>query len=240
MTNPFDPSSTPPSGGPAGPHDLDISLAINDATGALSRNVVPWIGVALVAFFATIVAIMLCFVPVFIVAPLLGWGITLFTLRAVDGTAGFDALTDAFDNAVPKWVVMIVIMLLLFVVQLPAVVVSLLPVISDLIFESVVLSIIVNLVASLLQLAYTLIITPRFALATFYAVDQKLDGLEAVKRSWEVTAPVWSKMILLYVIEMIASFVGLMLCIVGIIPASLFSSALNASAYRQLTGTRTA
>jgi hypothetical protein len=74
-------------------------------------------------------------------------------------------------------------------------------------------------------------------LGFFYMVDQDMGGIEALQAAWSATARLrWWIFPLLVLLNYVIAIAGLLVLVVGIIPAIAITYLLWASAYRQLEG----
>lgn len=241
MNNPFDPPKRE-GGGRAPTHTrgapfLDLSRAIGDGWGAVTRNGLVWFGASIVGGLAAGFSLLLCIIPVFVVGPAIAWGSTRFTLDAVEGEAEFGTIFKGFERLAEVVVPMLLLGLFYFVANLPPQIVGFVGgflVDQDSLAQQVVL----QAFSSILNIGWGAVVLSRFLFAVFIVVDEGVGAVEAVTKSWQMTEGHWGGMALIFLLASILPIIGLFFCFVGVIPAAMLASATTAEAYRQLSGAR--
>ena len=71
-----------------------------------------------------------------------------------------------------------------------------------------------------IALAVSFLVSPRLTLAYFYVVERGMSGGEALGTAWRDTAPVMWKLALLMLVSILIMLGGVLLFVVGVIPAS--------------------
>lgn len=246
MTNPFETPQAqgsgpvPPGGGPG---TVDVATALNDGWAATQRNWLPWLLVLIASGVVGGFSVLLCLVPAILVLPLLSWGTTKFSLDAVDGEAEFGVLFSAFNDIGKYWLPMFLVMILLFLAQLPGQIISFVFQFTPALIEGDdpgVLTIVGSLLGSVIQIAWQLFVTARFLPATFLVVEREVGAVDAMTEAWNLTDSAWPTILLFQIVGMIVVVVGLLFCFVGAIPASMVVAGGTASIWRQLSNTRRA
>jgi uncharacterized membrane protein len=153
-------------------------------------------------------------------------------LNVLDGTARFSDLFDGFSDYGRILVPMLVLMAIFFVLGMIGNSVRLIGERAD--------SLGLQGLGTLVNLVWTLAVTARLSFAMYYVVDQGLAPSEALQTSWQVTAPQKLTVAALIVITWVLALVGVLLLIVGIIPAMMIGALLGAAAYRQVAGRQSA
>lgn len=240
MSNPYEAPQAaggPPSG--STPGDFDIGVTFQDAFDALSNNGISFLMVLVAAFFAYVVAIMLCILPVFLVLPVLVVGMTQFSLKAVKGDAEFDDFSEAFGRFgelfAPTWG----LMLMVFAVSLPGTfVATILQQVPPLVTDDFAVIGLAWLFGQLVTMAWYWLVVFRFQPAYYLYVDRGVGPVDAMSQAWTMTSAVWPKMALMGFACTLLPIVGVFACFVGVIPAMMVVYLAQASMYRQLVGER--
>ncbi|MFO0680045.1 MAG: hypothetical protein U0169_26220 [Polyangiaceae bacterium] len=81
-----------------------------------------------------------------------------------------------------------------------------------------------------------LILALGLAFAPYFAVDAKLGPIEALKASWEATNGQKAKVFLFGLVGVGITFVGLIACLVGVIPAAMILGIAHAIIYTRISG----
>lgn len=239
MSNPFEVPSSGDGGGGSTPGDFEIALAFEDGWNAMLRNGVVWFGVLIVVGLLSVLSILACLVPAFVVVPLLAWGQYRFILDAVDGEASFDVVFKGFERAAELLVPMLGLFALFLLAYLPVFAFAMVQAGAAIAMpEQSELNSLLSVLYNLFSLGWGIVIMSRFVPSWFLIVERGVGPVEAFTESWTMTAPVWTKMMGVMVLTYIVSLVGFCVCIVGIFPASMVAAGAQASLYRQLTGTR--
>lgn len=81
-----------------------------------------------------------------------------------------------------------------------------------------------------------IILGAMLAFWSFACVEQNLGGVDALKRSWEMTKPHIGKVIVFGIAYFVVNIIGALLCGVGLLATIPLSYIATAHAYRQLSG----
>ncbi len=229
--NPYSPPSAR-LGGPstgaerAGLGDFDVGRALSDAWANTWENFPLWLGAGLVwglalfASAATVVGLILW--------PALIWGGTWFVLRLHDGGAEFGDVFAGFSRFGESFGALVALILALLGLSIAASAVQFL--------GAAVGSDLLAVVGYLISIAFNLIVMPRLYFAFFYVVDQGESGIDALRRAWAETEACKWKCVLLALLAYPIMFAGLLLLLVGVIPAMMIWYLMYTSAYRQIAG----
>lgn len=230
MMNPFeapqahpDPRATHPQG--AG--SFEIGQSVSDAWKACWANFPLWLGVGIVALIVAFVSTV-TILGIFLILPVLTYGLTVFSLNMIDGDATFNDLFSGFS----KYGHALGSMLLLFI----------LTIVLELVGSSVQLVgegmewTVVGSIGQLLSLAWTCVVMARFMFAPYYIVDQEMGAIDAMKASWAATDQQKLNIVVLLLVGGVIAIAGVLALIIGIFPALVIAYLMRASAYRQLTG----
>ena len=93
-----------------------------------------------------------------------------------------------------------------------------------------------SLLGNLVTIGFSIFVSPRLLLFGFYVVDQDMDGVTALQAAWNHTSAAKWKCAGMVVITWLLLLAGLLLLIVGVIPAMTLGYLMWASAYRQIEG----
>lgn len=252
--NPYAPPSADvdaPVGGPVeGSGSFLVGQCFSDAWAATWANLPLWLGVAVVASLL-MGASAITVIGGFVVAPLLAYGGVRFMLNVHDGCAAFADLWSGFREQPVSIVLrglalMFLTLVVLYVGQIP------------LLIGTFTESMTLMGVGQIINIVWAFVVV-RFYMAFFLWVEMGLGPIEALGRSWTMTAPVKWKMMglaivasLLVIVPVglamammvpgIASesplwiMVGAIAMFVLMVPAMMVSSLLYVSAYRQMAG----
>ncbi|MDR2498071.1 MAG: DUF975 family protein [Tannerellaceae bacterium] len=94
----------------------------------------------------------------------------------------------------------------------------------------------VGILLFLILMIPLLYVALRLQFATIFLVDTDCGITEALRRSWEVTAPYVVPLILLWLVMVGLCIAGVIALIVGFIVAALLTGLMQIVAYKQLTG----
>ena len=216
-----------PGAGPLeGRGDFEIGRCLSEAWAGTWANFPLWLGAGLVwgvaTLFAAVTVIGLLLVPV------LAWGATRFVLRMYDGEAEFGDVFSGFsrfgDVFVPMLSLSVIFMVLSLLVQ------------SVQFYGAFEGNNLVYGIGYAISIAFGLLVSPRLMMSFFYLVDRDLPALDALSQAWRDTGPTMWKLVLLMILSQVIVFAGVLALLVGVIPASVMSYLLFASAFRQLAG----
>ena len=85
-----------------------------------------------------------------------------------------------------------------------------------------------------LSVAWLVFVMSRFQFAAYYVADRELGPLRSLQASWEATRGQILQIVLLWMLSVVVIIVGLMVFLVGVVPASVLVSGMWVSAYRQM------
>jgi uncharacterized membrane protein len=86
------------------------------------------------------------------------------------------------------------------------------------------------------NLVWVMAVMVRFYFAIFFIVDRNLGPIESLQLSWEVTRGHTLKLVGLLLSTFVVTILGLLVFVVGVIPASVIGYLVWTSAYRQVVG----
>lgn len=207
---------------------IDVGECLRVAWSCTWATFPLWLGVLIVYFVLGALSVLACVVPAFLVVPALMWGGTKFLLNVLDGKEEFNDLFLGFQDFGARFPQMLIVLLLQLLISIPGQLVSTIGQVTE------VLPLI--MVGSLINLVWMFAVTIRLSFAPFYVVDQGLEGVDAMKASWEATSMQKGNLILLALLAFVVSLIGLVALLVGIIPATMIIYMMWAVAFRQLEG----
>ncbi len=206
---------------------FQIGQCLSDAWDDTWANFPLWLGVLLLGTVLIVASVITVLGLVFIL-PILVWGFARFYLNMTDGRASFGDLFAGFSNYGQVLVGMIVLLLCLYGLTLVGQAVQLVGQFSD--------SAELMLIGGVVNLVWVMAVMVRFYFAIFFVVDRNLGPIESLQLSWEVTRGQTLKLVGLLLATIVVAFLGLLVFLVGIIPASVIGYLAWTSAYRQLVG----
>lgn len=231
-SNPYRPPSSDVSGPSATAAsfvggDFTLARCFSEAWAATWSSVGIWLSAGLVLVtIATVAAFTL--VGILLLLPVLFWGTCLLSLNLVRGGAEFGDIFGGFANYGRVLGTMLIIVGLTFLISLGTNMLSMLMVASG--------SATVAWVGQLFALALAVYLNLRVYFAPLIAVDQNLGGWQAVVASWRLTEGRILKLCGLALIVAAVGVVGLLLLVLGIVPAVVIGYLMFTSAYLQLRG----
>jgi uncharacterized membrane protein len=208
---------------------LSVSRALRDGWEALLRNFWVLVGLVVLGGVLMMLATITC-IGLFIVVPVLYYGVYRIALDAVDGRADINDMWAGFRDYGANLGRMLLFGILYILVSAPPAIFNQAVTLGmqDSPFAAMAIGQVVSLV-------YGLFVTARFLIGPYFIVEHGLDGVEAFKLSWRVTGRSPGGIALLMLVTYPISIAGFLLLIIGIIPAMGMILAMSASAYRQLT-----
>lgn len=185
------------------------------------------LGAALVAFTVTMLSYF-TILGIFLVVPVMAWGMTRFALNVYDDCPEFSDIFSGFNDYKSKLVPCLVLALCLFGLGLLGSVVN--------IFGAFTENWFLELIGSLISMAFSVLIMSRFSFSYLFLVDRELPAIDALKASWDITGPIWGRMILLSIVSSIVGFLGVFALVIGMLISLPVSYMMIVSAYRQAAG----
>jgi len=211
------------------PGEVNFSLALRHGWDACWSNFGLWLGVGIVGTLVGMLSVV-TIIGLFLVLPVLAYGMVKFTLNTVDGHAEFSDLFSGFSDYGNNLKNMLVCGFLATLISLP---VSIIQNVLTAIEPTI------GLLAVLpLNFAFMWFVTVRMVCWPFFIVDQDMDVIEALKASWAITDGKNGPIMVFFIISYMVIIAGMIALFIGIIPASMITYAGFASVYRQLTGTK--
>lgn len=223
------------------PLRMGVGRALSDGFDATKRNFVAWLIVGIVSYFGSMLLQLTCIGLVAL--PSLLWGVQRFTLETLDGEPEWNVVGSGFEDFKTSFVAIAGTQLGLFVAVIPGVLIG-----SIFIFGGVMgqemMSPGADMPAILLAgMAIGLVIILvgyiplfRLMLSPYYAIDQGMGPMEALKTSWRDTDGNVLTMFGLLFASTFVVLIGELMCFVGLIPAMMIVQAAMASAYQQMAG----
>lgn len=167
-------------------------------------------------------------IGVFLIVPVMIWGGTRFALNVYDERPEFADIFQGFQDYGQRLVPNLILTLCLAGLGLIGSSVAL--------FGSFVDSFFLALIGNLLSIAWSILVMSRFSFAFLFLVDRDLPPFEAIRASWDLTGPIWGRMILLSIVASIVGFAGVLALVVGLLISIPVSYLMIVSAYRQAAG----
>lgn len=229
--NPYVPPSAdlgaPETTATGGRGDFEIGECLSDAWSNTWSNFPLWLGVGVVFVLASLLS-MATVIGLVLLLPVLCWGATRFVLAMHDGDVEFGDVFAGFSQYGTALRGFLVVGLVTFLIGLLGQSVEL---VGELQSNAEIARI-----GWLINLAVAIVILPRLYFAYFYVVDRGMAPMESIRRSWDVTGPIKWKVVGLLLLSIVVVLVGLIALVVGVIPASVITYLMWASAFRQLAG----
>jgi uncharacterized membrane protein len=210
---------------------FDLGVAFREAWAATWANFGLLLGAGIVSavlFLLSAVTV----VGLFLIAPVLAWGGIRLVLNAYDGNATFGDLWSGFSDYGRALVSMLVLFILQSLIGALGQSVATIGQTADLP--------VVEFVGAIVNLLWTFLITARLIFSWFYVVDQGMGPVESLQASWDATSLQKANCAALIVMSIVIVVVGVLALIVGVIPAVMITYLMQASAYRQMVGRRSA
>lgn len=206
---------------------FDIGQCLSDAWDDTWANFPLWLGVMLLGALV-MVASVLTVVGIIFLIPVLIWGIARFYLNMTDRRASFGDLFAGFSNYGAVLVNTLVLMICLQVLAFIGQSVQLVGQFSESV-ELIVIGGAVNLV-------WAFGVMVRFYFGILLLVDRGLGAVESLQVSWEMTRGQTLKLVGLLLTTAVIALLGLLVLVIGVIPASVMGYLMWTSAYRQMVG----
>ncbi len=228
----FDPYQTP-SAPPAEGDDfepdgrIDVGRAFADGWELMKSNLPTAFGMFVVMGLLSVVSVLLLIIPALFVIPALWWGFYGWMLDAYEGRGTFGQLFDGFSNLAAALMGFLPLFFAGALLALPGQALEIAAESADqplLLIGASLLSIIANL------------ITLRWSFAGFFIVERDMNGIDAIRASWRATKGQWFTVFILAMAAGLLMVVGVLLLLVGVIPAAAIATFAYVSAYRQLVG----
>lgn len=216
-----------PTGMLEGRGDLSLGTALSEGWAATWRNFPLWLGAGLVSLLACLAAT-LTGIGIIFALPVLAWGLARFSLRMYDGGARFADVFSGFSRYGHALASMLACLLGIVGISLVGQAVETGGGLSG--------SDVLRVAGIVANLAVSFLILPRVSFAYLLVADQDMNGFEALRRSWEATAPCKWKVIALSLLSGLVVLAGIAVLIVGVIPAMVVSGMMWVSGYRQVFG----
>jgi uncharacterized membrane protein len=206
---------------------IDLGEAFREAWAATWANFPLLLGVSLMLGIVALLSA-LTVVGIFLVLPVLAWGGFRFALNVIDGSAEAGDLFSGFSEYGRTLGAMLLLMILMALLYLVG---QSLAIVGQLAGSAL-----LTFVGMIANLVWSLGVMPRLAFVWYYVVDQGLGAPEAVQTSWEATRDQKLTCLLLGVVSGLIPVIGVLFLLVGVIPALMISTLMQAAAYRQLAG----
>jgi len=210
-----------------GTGEIDLGEAFREAWAAVWPNFGLIIGTGLLGGLIALLS-GLTIVGIIAVWPVLAWGSTRFLLNVLDGDAETRDLFAGFSNYGENLRAMLNLGGLMLLIALAGQALSHLGTFLG--------STVVMVLGGLVSLYWSLCVMPRLAFVGYYLVDQGLGASESIRASWDATQNQKLMCFVLGLVSGLIPLVGFLFLIVGVIPAVMVASLMQAAAYRQLAG----
>jgi hypothetical protein len=229
--NPYEPPAAPIADeralAMAGSGTFELGQCLSDAWEDTWSNFPLWLGVMLVAAAAFVLS-GITVIGILLVWPVLGWGMTRFYLNMTDQRASFGDLFSGFSNYSVALTGPLLLALAFYGLGL--------------IGQSVQMvgqwtaAPEVMLIGIFVNLAWTFGVMVRLYFGILFLVDRELGPMESLQASWEGTQGQTFKLIGLLLLNVVVILAGVLVFVIGVIPATVMSYLMWTSAYRQMTG----
>jgi len=210
-----------------GTGDFDFGICLAEAWSKTWSNFLLWLGVSFVWLLALGVATFTV-VGIFLVVPVLFWGMFRFYLAMYDGDATFGDVFSGFSRYGNALWNMLVFFVVTVVVGIPGQIIAGVGQNAD--------SLALQLIGILVNLGVTLLVSLRLWFAPMLIVDRDMNAVDALRYSWDVTDRVKWKLIGIFILSILLPVLGVLALLVGVIPATVMAYLLIVSAYRQVVG----
>ena len=204
---------------------IDLGEALREAWAATWANFPLLLGAALV-FFTVVVLSTVTIVGAFLVTPVLVWGGFRFGLNVIDGNAQVGDLFSGFSDYGHLLAAMLVLLVLMLLLSFVPQTVDIVGRVSG--------SAVLIFLGAIANLAWSLGVMTRLGFVWYYVVDQDLAPVDAVQTSWRATSDQKLTCLLLGILSVVIPVIGVLFFLVGVIPAAMVATLMQASAYRQL------
>jgi uncharacterized membrane protein len=208
------------------PGRIDVGRAVSEGWRAMLESFPLWLGVALLGLLLMLVSAVTV-IGIFLLVPVLAWGSLAVLLAMFDGRGELRQLFSGFSDYPATLLTMWGVFLLGIAIALPGQAAAWAGEHSG--------NSSLQALGALLNLAWNLAMLP-LSFAVYFAVDRRMGALEAFRASWDYTRGQWLNILLLVLAGIAIGLLGLLVLIIGIIPASAVIAFMWISAYRQLAG----
>jgi hypothetical protein len=210
---------------------FDLGVAFREAWAATWANFGLLLGASIVGGLLAALSI-LTVVGAFLIVPVLAWGGIRLVLNALDGKASFGDLWSGFSDYGTALVGMLVLFILQTLISALGQALGTIGQVAGIPW--------LEAVGALVNFAWTFLVMARLIFAWFFAVDQGMGPVQALQASWDATTDQKGSCAGLLVLSIVITIVGLLILLVGVIPAAMITYLMQASAYRQMVGRRSA
>jgi len=229
--NPYSPPSAQLGGravvaAQAGTGNFDVGRCLSEAWANTWENFPLWLGAGLVLGVASVASILT--VIGLVLLPALTWGGTQFMLRMHDGGAEFGDIFSGFSRFGEAFRSMVVLGLAVFALSILAYAVQFAGTASE--------STLLTGLGYVVSFAFNLLVIPRLTFGFLYVVDQRLSGIDALKRCWTDTEACKWKVVVLALLANLIIVAGVLALLIGVIPGMVIFYLMYVSAYRQIAG----
>ena len=207
------------------PGRIDVSRAISEGWSDMLEGFPLWLGIGALALVTAIVSVVTV-IGAFLILPVLGWGAMAALIAIHDRRGELGLLFSGFRDYGRALGTMWGLAGLGIAIALPGRAASLAGEYSG--------DPRLAALGGLLDLAWNLALLP-LSFAPYFAVDRRMGALEAFRASWRRMQGQWLNILLLTLASLAIALLGLLVFVVGVIPASAVSAFMWISAYRQLT-----
>ncbi len=207
---------------------FDIGKCFSDAWARLWPHFGVMLGVTIVGFIVMLVAY-ITILGIFLVIPVLGWGLTRFMLNGVDDKPEFGDLFSGFSVYGQALVSMLAYGICYTALVLPPMAVYGVGIAAK--------SPAIMGVGMLVLMVWMYGFMVRFYFAPFFMVDQGMGAVDAMKAAWNATKDQKLNVFLLALLSGIVVLIGELALLIGLFAAMPMFGLMWASAYRQITGT---
>lgn len=227
--NPFEAPQAAPyvahSAQPGTAGQIDIGEAVSTAWNAVSANA----GIAVGGTIVAILVMMLGYITIigiFLVVPVVAYGMVRLYLNILEGRGDVSDVFEGFRRYGQALGSMLLIFAIFIGISLPGSVLGFIGGAQEMVVL-VVLGQIYGFVVAFL-------VTMRLYFAPFYAVDQGLGAIDAVKAAWHATREQKLMTVLLGLVSGIIGISGVVACGIGLLFTMPLSYVIWTAAYRQL------
>jgi uncharacterized membrane protein len=210
---------------------FDLGVAFREAWAATWANFGLLLGAGIVASLVGGLSI-LTIVGIVLVLPVLTWGGIRLVLNALDGRATFGDLWSGFSDYGHALLAILGLVLLQGLIGAVGQSLATIGQVAGIGW--------LEAVGGIVNLAWAFGVTARLIFSWFFAVDQGMGPVQSLQASWDATSDQKGNCALLLLLSIVIAMIGLLFLIVGIIPAVMVTYLMQASAYRQMVGRRSA
>lgn len=185
------------------------------------------IGAGFVGFFVTMLSYF-TLIGIFLIVPVMMWGGTRFALNVYDERPEFSDIFLGFRDYGERLMPSLILGACLAVLGLIGSSVAT--------FGEFTGSFFLTIAGNLISFGWNVLVMSRLSFAFLFLVDRDMPAIDALKASWQLTGPIWGRMILLSILATVVALAGMLAILIGVLISIPVSYLMIVSAYRQAAG----